>query len=141
MSPYWAFTPRCDIECKNTSLPLASRISVQVIQRRNHFLFYWFLSFNSLSFCYVRFSPHGSTGCPKSHYTKKNLNIFTTLSSNELRFFSNDRGEFKVFFHKNQVYKYFELLPLASIMKFSIFCRRYSENILHSIFNFHMTIR
>jgi hypothetical protein len=54
---------------------------------------------------------------------------------------TENSSKFFVFFHKNKVYKCFELPSLTSIMNFTVFCGRDSESILYSIFNFHMTIR
>jgi hypothetical protein len=61
------------------------------------------------------------TGWRKSHVTEKKMNISTLFQSNELIIFSDDRGEFKVFFHKNQLYKYWiELSPLNRIQKVNL---------------------
>ena len=61
------------------------------------------------------------TGMSKSNETRKKMNISTLFQSNGLINFSDDRGELKVFFYKNQLHKYwFELLPLHRIQKINL---------------------
>jgi hypothetical protein len=63
-----------------------------------------------------------STGWPINNCAIRNLNISTLFQSNGLIIFVGDRGEFKVFFDKNNVYKYsFELSSLTRIQKFDFY--------------------
>jgi len=63
-----------------------------------------------------------NTGCSINNTPIRNLNISTLFQSNGLIIFVGDRGEFKVFFDKNKVYKYsFELSSFTRIQKFDFY--------------------
>jgi hypothetical protein len=63
-----------------------------------------------------------NTGCSINNTPIRNLNITTLFQSNGLIIFVGDRGEFKVFFDKNKVYKYsFELSSFTRIQKFDFY--------------------